>query len=80
MIQIPYADIGLGVALILGIWAFLAAETIGARVVIAGIPVILFLVRVIFPSAAGVLVTLVGFMLYGIGCIIYVRYQGFSVR
>ncbi len=80
MVQIPYADIGLGVAIILGIWAFLVAETIGARVVIAAIPVILFLIRVIFPSAAGVLVTLVGFMLYGIGCIIYIRYQGFPVR
>lgn len=80
MVQIPYADIGLGVAVILGIWAFLVAETIGARVVVAAIPIVLFLVRVIFPSRAGLVITLVGFMLYGIGCVIYIRYQGFSVR
>jgi hypothetical protein len=78
--QIPYAAIGMGVAVLLGVWAFIVAETDRDRVVIVGIPVVLFLLRLIFHSAAGRLVSLVGWMLYGIGCIIYLRLNGIAVR
>jgi len=80
MVQIPYTEIGIGIAIILGIWAFLVAETDRARAVIVGIPVVVFLIRLIFPSAAGRLVSLVGWMLYGLGCIIYLRCNGIAVR
>ena len=78
--QIPYTEIGIGVAIILGIWAFLVAETDRERIVIAGIPVVVFLIRLIFPSPVGRLISLVGWMVYGIGCIIYLRYKGIAVR
>lgn len=78
--QIPYAAIGMGVAILLGVWAFIVAETERARAVIVGIPVVVFLVRLIFPSAAGRLVSLIGWMFYGLGCIIYLRLNGIGVR
>jgi len=80
MIQIPYTEIGIGVALILGAWAFIVAETERARAVIVGLPVLVFLVRIIFPSPAGRLIWLLGWMIYGLGCIIFLRLNGVSVR
>ena len=78
--QIPYAGIGIGIAVIFGVWAFFVAETLKERAIIAGIPVIIFLIRILFPSLAGELISLIGWMLYGIGCIIYLRYNGMVIR
>ena len=78
--QIPYTAIGMGVAILLGVWAFVVAETGKERAVIVGIPVVVFLIRLIFPSPAGRLISLVGWMVYGIGCIIYLRYNGIAIR
>jgi hypothetical protein len=78
--QIPYAGIGIGIAVIFGVWAFLVAETGKERAVIAGIPVVVFLIRIILPSLAGQLISLIGWVLYGLGCIIYLRYNGMVIR
>jgi len=78
--QIPYASIGIGIAVILGIWAFLVAETVKERVFVAGIPAIVFLTGVILRSPAGQVISLVGWVLYGLGCIIYLRYNGMGIR
>jgi hypothetical protein len=80
ILQIPYTEIGIGIAVIFGVWAFIVAETVKERAVIAGIPIVVFLIRVIFPSSAGQLVSLIGLMIYGIGCIIYLRYNGMEIR
>jgi len=42
--QIPYAQIGIGIAVISGIWAFIVAETARERAAIAGFAVLVFLV------------------------------------
>ena len=78
--QIPYTEIGIGIAIILGVWAFLVAEDDRERALLAGIPVVVFLIRLIFPSPAGRLISLLRWMLYGLGCIIYLRYRGIAVR
>jgi hypothetical protein len=78
--QIPYAGIGLGVALLLGIWAFLIAETVRERAVIAIAPVLAFAVRIVIPTRAGRVISLAGLMVYGIGCIIYLRLNGLGIR
>ena len=80
MIQIPYTEIGTGIAVILGAWAFIVAKDERARAVIVGLPVLFFLLRLIFPSPAGRLALLLAWMLYGIGCIIFLRLNGLSVR
>ena len=78
--QIPYTEIGMGIAILLGVWAFFVAETDREKAVIAAIPIVVFLVRLIFPSPAGRLISLIGWMLYGLGCIIFLRYNGIAVR
>jgi hypothetical protein len=80
MIQIPYTEIGIGVAILMGAWAFIVAETERARAVIAGLPVLVFLIRIVFPSPAGRLISLLGWMAYGLGCIIYLRLSGMAIR
>jgi hypothetical protein len=78
--QIPYGAIGIGVAVLLGVWAFLVAETERARAIIVSIPVLVFFVRVVFPSPAGRLISLLGWILYGLGCIVFLRINGIAVR
>jgi hypothetical protein len=78
--QIPYAGIGIGIAVIFGVWAFVVAETVKERSIIAGIPVGIFLVRIILPSLAGELISLIGWIFYGIGCVIYLRFNGMEIR
>ena len=78
--QIPYSAIGIGIAVIFGIWACIVAETVRERALISGIPIGIFVIRAVFPSPAGQLVSLVGWMLYGIGCIIYLRFSGLDIR
>ena len=78
--QIPYAEIGIGIAVIIGVWAFIVAETVRARVVIAGAAILVFLVGSIFRSSVGQLIALVGWVFYGLGCIIYLRYSGMEIR
>jgi len=78
--QIPYNAIGIGISVIFGIWAFLVAETLKERAILAGIPIVIFLIRILLPPPAGPLISLVGWVLYGIGCIIYLRYNGMEIR
>ena len=78
--QIPYTEIGLGIAIIVGVWSFLIAETVKERAAIAAIPVVLFLISLTVRSPAGHLISLIGWMLYGLGCIIYLRYNGMEIR
>jgi len=78
--QIPYAAIGIGIAVIMGIWAFLVAETIKQRAVIAGAPLLIILAGSLFRPFAGQLVALFGWIIYGVGCIIFLRLNGLEVR
>jgi len=77
---VPYGAIGIGIAVLLGVWAFVVADTARARTVIAGAAVLVFLIGAVFRSQAGQLVALVGWIVYGIGCIIFLRLNGLEVR
>jgi len=78
--QIPYSAIGIGVAVIFGVWAFVVAETAKERMVIVGLAILVFLVGSIFRSQLGQLIALIAWVLYGIGCIIYLRFHGMEIR
>jgi len=78
--QIPYSAIGIGIAVIFGIWAFIVAETAKERSVIAGIAILIFFVGAILRSRAGQVISLIGWVLYGIGCIIYLRFNRMEIR
>jgi hypothetical protein len=77
---IPYGAIGIGIAVIFGVWAFFVAETVRARAIIASIPVLIFVIGSLLQSLAGQLISLFGWVIYGIGCIIYLRLNGMQVR
>lgn len=74
--QIPYAAIGIGIAVIVATWAFIIAETAGERAVIAGVAILLFLVGSAFRSLIGQVIALVGWVVYGVGCLIFLRLKG----
>jgi len=80
MVQIPYSAIGIGIAVVFGVWAFFVAETVKTRAVIAGIAIVVFLFGATFRSPAGRLIALLGWVLYGSGCIIFLRFNGMDVR
>ncbi len=78
--QIPYAAIGIGIAVILGVWSFLVAETIKERALILGMPILVSLIPIFLRSRTGHSISLVGFTIYGLGCVIYLRYNGIGIR
>jgi hypothetical protein len=78
--QIPYSAIGIGIAVIFGVWAFIVAETVKERFVIAGMAILIFLVGAILRSQAGQLIALIGWVVYGVGCIIFLRLNGMEIR
>ena len=78
--QIPYTAIGIGVAVLFGVWAFLVAETIRQRAVIVIAPLIAFALPHVVRSQAGRVGALALWMAYGIGCIIFLRLNGLEIR
>jgi hypothetical protein len=80
MIQIPYGAIGVGIGLILGVWALVEAESAGGRVLIAALMVAIFFLPVIWRGPGGQIVRLVGWVLFGIGCYIFIKVRGVPIR
>lgn len=78
--QIPYAAIAVGIGVLLGIWAFIEAESEGARIFIVAAMVLVFLVRVVWPGLAGQVVSLVGWTVFGIGCFVFIKWRGVGIR
>ena len=78
--QIPYSAIGIGIAVIFGVWAFVVAETVKERAVIAGSAVLILIVGAMFRSRTGQVISLTCWIVYGIGCIIFLRLNGMEIR
>jgi hypothetical protein len=80
MIQIPYDAIGIGVGLILGVWALIEAETAGGRVFIAALMLAIFLLPVVWRGPGGHITRLVAWAVFGIGCYVFIKLRGAPVR
>ena len=78
--QIPYSAIWIGIAVIFGVWAFIVAETVKERAIIASVAILMFLVGAVLRSQVGQLIALFGWIVYGIGCIIFLRLNGVGIR
>jgi hypothetical protein len=74
MIQIPYAAIGLVIAIAFMVMAFRESGLKG-RIVIAGFLIISFILPAIFPSMVISVICSVGRLLFGAGCFIFWRYR-----
>jgi hypothetical protein len=77
---IPYQLIGIGFGFLLGIWAFVVADTVKGRVFIAATMIVIFFLPVIWRSSAASLVSFVGWIIYGIGCYLFLRFRGVGLR
>ena len=78
--QIPYSAIGIGIAVLAGLWAFIVADTTRERAFIAGAAALIVLVGAVFRPPAGRLLALFGWVVFGIGCIIFLRLKGLGIR
>ncbi len=77
---IPYGLIGLGIAVLVGIWAAVVAETDRERLTIVGIMAGLFLLRFFPLGRPGVFIQAIGWTLFGIGAILFLKWKGVGIR
>ncbi|MEW5900616.1 MAG: hypothetical protein AB1715_04040 [Acidobacteriota bacterium] len=77
---IPYHAIGIGIALILGIWAFIEAETVLGRIFILGTMLTIFFLPVIWQRPIAGLISKIGWYVFGASCFIFLRWRGVGVR
>ena len=77
---IPYHLIGIGIGFLLGIWAFIVAETAKERVFISIIMIIIFFLPVVWHDPASKLISSIGWVVFGIGCYIFIKWQGVGIR
>ena len=80
MIQIPYAAIATGIAVLLGVWAFAEAESATGRVVIAALMLTLVVLSALWRTGAGRIAGLVAWSVFGIGCYVFVKVRGAPIR
>ena len=76
---IPYQAIGIGLGFLLGIWAFIQADSVKGRVFIASTMAVIFLLPVVWQSAAADLVSFICWIVFALGCYIYLKYRGVGV-
>jgi len=76
---IPYQAIGIGLGFLLGIWAFIVADTVRGRISIAAAMAGIFLLPVVWRSAAADLVSFILWIIFAVGCYIFLRWRGVGV-
>ena len=76
---IPYQAIGIGLAFLMGVWAFIEADTAGGRTFIAATMIALFLLPAVWRSKAGSLVSFILWMVFAVGCYIFLKLRGVGV-
>jgi hypothetical protein len=73
---IPYHLIGIGIGFLLGIWAFIIAETVKGRVFIAITMTSIFFLPDVWRSPASSFVSFMGWIVFAIGCYIFIKWHG----
>jgi hypothetical protein len=71
---IPYQSIGIGIGFLLGIWVFIMAETPKGRTFILITLLLLFLLPVLWRHPASGLISFIGWIVFGMGCFIFIEY------
>ena len=77
---IPYQAIGIGIGFLLGIWALIQADTGKGRALIASSMAAIFLLPVVWRSAAAGLISFICWVIFGFGCYIFLKYRGVGIR
>jgi hypothetical protein len=76
---IPYQEIGIGLGFLVGVWAFIQADTVKGRLFIASAMAAIFLLPIIWQSAAADLISFICWMIFGLGCYVFLKYRGVGV-
>jgi hypothetical protein len=76
---IPYQAIGIGIGFLLGIWAFIEADTIKGRVFVATTMAAVFFLPVVWPSAAASFISFICWIVFGAGCYVFLKYRGVGI-
>jgi hypothetical protein len=77
---INYGAIGVGVGLLLGVWAFIQAESAGGRIFIAATMAGLFFLPIVWRRSAASFISYLGWSVFGIGCLIFIKLRGVNIR
>jgi hypothetical protein len=77
---IPYQAIAIGIGFLLGIWALTQADTVKGRVFIASAMAAIFLLRIVWQSAAAEMVSFICWVVFGLGCYVFMKYRGVGIR
>jgi len=77
---INYAAIGVGIGLLLGIWAFIEADSVKGRVFIVTTMVCLFFLPVLWHRPAAFIASYAGWAVFGIGCFMFIKLRGVGIR
>jgi len=76
---IPYQAIGIGLGFLLGIWAFIEADTFKGRVFIAATMITIFFLPVVWRHPAGGIVSFICWIVFGLGCYIFLKWRGVGI-
>jgi hypothetical protein len=79
-VGIPYQAIGIGLGFLLGIWAFIEADSTKGRIFVAATMAAIFFLPVVWRSAAAGLISFICWMVFALGCYIFLKYRGVGVR
>jgi hypothetical protein len=79
MLQIPYAAVATGIAVLLGVWAIVEAESSEGRIALAALMAAIFFVPVFWRNPTGRLIGLIAWAIFGIGCYVFVKLKGVAI-
>jgi hypothetical protein len=77
---IPYQAIGIGLGFLFGIWALIQADTVRGRVFILSAMAAIFLIPVVWQQAAAQVLSFVCWVIFGLGCYVFLKYRGVGIR
>jgi hypothetical protein len=75
-----YAAIGIGIGFLFGVYAFVAAETTEARIIIVAVMAFIFVLPIVWRRPASGFVSSVLWMVFGIGFYVFLKWQGAGLR
>jgi hypothetical protein len=76
---IPYQAIGIGLGFLLGIWAFIEADTVKGRAFIVITMITIFILPVIWRRPAAGLLSFICWIVFGLGCYIFLKWRGVGI-
>lgn len=77
---IPYQAIGIGIAFLLGVGAFIEAESTKGRIFIVATMAAIFFLPVVWSSSASSFISFICWIIFGVGCFIFLKWRGVGIR